>query len=121
MASLQKKANRGFHGYPIGTVVFHGPDNRRASKVSVGIVADESDEVVQLERWFSTESDVRSDPEIAHAIVEFLRLHGARSIVMVDRIMGCAHEEGIEYPVGQSCPMCPYWAGRDRFTHERIQ
>jgi hypothetical protein len=121
MASLQKKAKRGFHGYPIATIAFYGPDNRRASKVSVGIVADETDEVVHLERWVSTESDVRCDPEIGAAIARFLREHGARSVVMADRIMGCPHEEGTDYPDGHNCPECPYWAGRDRFTHERIQ
>jgi hypothetical protein len=38
----------------------------------------------------------------------------------LERIIGCPHEEGIDYPEGKSCPQCPYWAGRDRFTHERV-
>ena len=37
-----------------------------------------------------------------------------------DGLIGCPHEEGIDYPEGKSCPQCPYWAGRDRFTRERI-
>jgi hypothetical protein len=41
--------------------------------------------------------------------------------VVTDGIIGCPHEEGTDYPEGASCPQCPYWAGRDRFTHERIQ
>jgi hypothetical protein len=49
-----------------------------------------------------------------------LRDHQILSIVMADRIIGCPHEEGIDYPDGQTCPHCPFWAGRDRFTHERI-
>jgi hypothetical protein len=121
MVPLRKKAKRGFRGYPVATIAFYGPDDRHASKVAVGIVADESNEVVQMERWFSNESDVRSDPGIAQAIRVFIQLHGARSVVITDGIIGCVHEEGIDYPTGQSCPMCPYWAGRDRFTHERIQ
>jgi hypothetical protein len=40
---------------------------------------------------------------------------------MTDRIIGCPHEEGIDYPDGQKCPQCPYWASRDRFTHDVIQ
>jgi len=39
---------------------------------------------------------------------------------MVDRIIGCPHEEGIDYPLGRTCPRCPFWAGIDRFTHEPI-
>jgi hypothetical protein len=29
-------------------------------------------------------------------------------------MLGCPHEEGIDYPEGEACPECPYWAGRDR-------
>jgi hypothetical protein len=35
---------------------------------------------------------------------------------MTDKIIGCPHEEGIDYPDGEQCPVCPYWAGRDRWT-----
>jgi hypothetical protein len=34
---LQKKAKRGFKGYPIGTVAFYGPDNRFASKIAAAV------------------------------------------------------------------------------------
>ena len=46
----------------------------------------------------------------------FLKAHGVRSIGMFDRIIGCPHEEGIDYPDGQACPACPFWAGRDRWS-----
>jgi hypothetical protein len=26
------------------------------------------------------------------------------------------HEERIDYPEGEACPQCPFWAGRDRFA-----
>lgn len=35
---LEKKAKRGWHGYPVGTVAFYGADNVRASKVAVSVV-----------------------------------------------------------------------------------
>ncbi len=117
---LRKKAKRGFRGYPIATVAFYGPDDRRASKVAVGIVADESGEVVGLERWFAEEADARSDLDIGEAIEAFIRSRNVRSVVMGDRIIGCPHEEGIDYPEGQACSECPYWAGRDRFSGERV-
>lgn len=41
-------------------------------------------------------------------------------LIMADRILGCPHEEGIDYPDGESCPECPYRAGRDRFTGDRL-
>jgi hypothetical protein len=40
---------------------------------------------------------------------------------LTDRIIGCPHEEGKDYPAGDVCPQCPFWANRDRFTHELIQ
>jgi hypothetical protein len=40
---------------------------------------------------------------------------------MVDRIIGCPHEEGIDYPDGAECPECPFWKGRDRWTGELLE
>jgi hypothetical protein len=119
-SALRSKAKRGFRGYPVATLAFYGPDDSRASKVAVGIVADGSEDVVDLKCWFSQSGDVRSDPSMAAEIEEFLRRHGVRSVVMTDGLLGCPHEEGVDYPVGQSCPQCPYWAGRDRFSGDRV-
>ena len=119
--ALRSKAKRGFRGYPIATVAFYGPDGDRASKVAVGIVADESDQVVDLNRWFSESEDIRSDSTVALAIDEFIRGHGVRTVVITDQVIGCPHEEGGDYPHGKPCPRCPYWANRDRFSGERVQ
>ena len=37
----------------------------------------------------------------------------AKSDVMADRIIGCPHEEGVDYPDGSKCPKCPFCAIRD--------
>lgn len=113
---LHKKARRGFRGYPVATVAFYGPDDTRASKVAVGIITQEDAEPEALERWFSETGDVRKDPSIGRAILAFIEQHGALSVVMTDRIIGCPHEEGIDYPDGQVCPQCPFWAHRDRWA-----
>ena len=120
-SQLRKKAKRGFRGYPIATVAFYGPDADLATKVSVGIVADESGDVVDLRRWVSEDTDVRENPSVRVSIEESIQDNSVRSVVMTDRIIGCPHEEGIDYPQGHTCPTCPYWASRDRFTGERIQ
>jgi hypothetical protein len=116
---LRKKSRQGFQGYPLATVAYYGPDNAHASKVVAAVIPDEGGEPSHLERWFSDQQDVRNDSAINEAIIHFVRLHGAKSVVLPDGILGCPHEEGIDYPEGQSCPQCPYWAGRDRFTGER--
>ena len=115
---LMKKARRGFRGYPVATVAFYGPDNTRATKVAVGIVPGEGAEAEALKRWFAGEGDVRTDREIGREILEFIEQHSAKSVVMSDRIIGCPHEEGVDYPTGQRCPQCPLWSYRDRWTGE---
>ena len=120
-SALRKKVNRGFHGYPLATVAFYGPDGDTATKVAVGIVAKEGGEPIALERWVSDGPDVRYDPAVEAAVIEFIRIHEVRSVVMTDGLLGCPHEEGVDYPAGTSCPRCPYWTGRDRFTKERLQ
>jgi hypothetical protein len=117
---LRKKAKQGMRGYPIGTLAFYGPDNRRASKVAVSFIRAKGAEP-ELRRWFSEAGDVRTDPTIAVEIAEHLRRHGVHSVAMTDRIIGCPHEEGIDYPMGEACPQCPYWKGRDRWTGELEQ
>ena len=41
---LRKKAKRGLRGYPVATVALYGPDNTRATKLTVGIVLAEDAE-----------------------------------------------------------------------------
>ncbi len=120
-SALRKKANRGFRGYPLATMAFYGPDDQVASKVAVGVLPSEQAGVSVLERWFSDEGDVRVDPRVEAEVIDFIKGQGVKTVVIADAIMGCPHEEGIDYPHGASCPTCPYWAGRDRFTKVRIQ
>ena len=116
---LQKKAKRGFRGYPVATIGFYGPDDGTASKVAVGIVAGENEEAFALERWYSEDTDVRSSPEIGEAIREFIERHDVKTVAMTDRIIGCPHEEGVDYE-GTTCPKCLYWSNRDRWTGEVV-
>jgi hypothetical protein len=113
-----KKRGKGFCDYPVATVAFYGPDDTRAAKVAVGSVAHEGAGANAVERWFCKTTDVRTDPEVTEAIVRFIDQHGARSVAAVDRIIGCPHEEGIDYPDGGKCPQCPFWANRDRWSGE---
>jgi hypothetical protein len=119
-SQLAKRAKRGFRGYPVATIAFYGPTGERASKVAVGIVVREGAEPDIMERWQNEERDLRYDDEIGFAINAFLREHGVLTVMMADRIIGCPHEEGIDYPEGKPCPECPYWRGRDRWSGEVI-
>ena len=117
---LQKKAKKGFKGYPVGTVAFYGPDNRFASKVAVSVILGDDEDPAVIERLRSDTEDVRMSPGIGERVLAFFERHGVKSVAMTDRIIGCPHEEGVDYD-GPTCPLCPFWAGRDRFTHEMTQ
>jgi hypothetical protein len=104
----------------VATIAFYGPDVRCATKVAVGIVTREGAEPEFLERWFSEDVDLRSNEETIEQIRAFLSQHDVMSVAMVDRIIGCPHEEGVDYADGTSCPECPFWRGRDRFTGEVV-
>ena len=110
---LHKKARRRSRTYPLGTIAYYGRDDQRATKVVVGIL-DRQNNIIAMKKWFSDDEDVRQSPAIAQQIVDFLEQEHAERVVMPERIIGCPHEEGIDYPDGESCPHCPFWKGRDR-------
>ena len=111
---LRRQVDRGFQGYPIGTVAFYGPDNLVATKVAVGIVHRDGEGVREMGKWISEGSDVRYDEVIGDEVLAFLQKYAVRTVVTGPGILGCPHEEGIDYPDGTACPQCPYWAGRER-------
>src|SRR5687768_15172804 len=114
---LGKKTRRGFRGYPVATIAFYGPDNPMATKVAVALVLAAEQEPADLRRWLSDDRDVRTDPPIATEILTFLDAAGVKMVALADRILRCPHEEGIDYEE-PTCPQCPYWASRDRWTGE---
>jgi hypothetical protein len=114
--AITKKSRRGFRGYPIATVAFYGPDDKKATKVAVGIINQEDADPDPLERWRSDQNDLRLDEQVIKQVLEFIRRHKALTVVSADRIIGCPHEEALDYPDGTSCPECPFWEGRNRWT-----
>lgn len=118
---LRKKAKKGARSFPIGTVAFYGPDDRRASKLVAGVVAAPDREADPLRKWFSADGDLRGDHAALGEVAKFFKENGVHSVAMIDRIIGCPHEEGIDYPLGAKCPQCPFWADRDRWSHAGVQ
>ena len=115
---LRKKARKGLRGWPIATIAFYGPNLHQATKTAVGIVPSENAEVEELRAWIVDRGDVRGDSGIAREILEFIEEHQVRSIAISDGIIGCPHQQGIDYE-GEWCPVCEFWHGRDRFAGQR--
>ncbi len=116
---LQKKARRGFRGHPVGTLAFYGPDDRRASKAVAAIIEEEGGEPAQMQKWFDERDDLRHKATVVDEVAFFFQRFGVVSVAMTDRIIGCPHEEGIDYE-GPTCPECPFWAGRNRWTGDVV-
>lgn len=106
--------------YPLATIAAYGPDNQRATKLVVSVLERPEQDPSEMRTWTTQQVDVRHDLVIAADVAAFLQERHVQQSVAGDRIIGCPHEEGIDYPMGRACPRCPFWAGIDRFTHEPI-
>jgi hypothetical protein len=116
---LAKKARRGMRGYPLGTVAFYGPDDKRATKVAAGVRFSENADV-DVRTWFAETGDARTSPAIIAEVLAYFEENGVLSVAMIDGVFGCPHQEGIDYD-GEYCPVCTFWIGRDRFTGKRTR
>jgi hypothetical protein len=95
--------------YPIGTVALYGPDDRVTTKIVAAVIRRPGAEPV-LERWMGT--NIAQSSKVRRQIEEMFARHGVKSVAATDRNMGCPHEEGHDFPHGEDCPFCPYWAGK---------
>ncbi len=119
---LAKRSRRGFRGFPAATVAFYGPDDARASRVVVTIVPAKDAEPAHQASFTLEAGDAREDPFVGEKVMAFVEKHDALSVFVASEILGCPHEEGVDYPAGGACPSCPFWAERDRWaaTKERL-
>ena len=104
-----RRSKRGRGDYPVGTIAYYGLDDQVATKVVVGIL-DEQGRVLATRRWYEAEGDVRISRRITREIAAYLKQHKVVRTVGVDRILGCPHEEGLDFPRGQTCPVCTFWS-----------
>ena len=116
---IVKKAKKGMRGYPIATIAFYGPTNSMASKVVCSIFLHENSEPEPMKKWL-TDKDARKSEDVFNELNAFMDENKVMTVSMIDKILGCPHEEGIDYSEGESCPTCLYWKNRDRLTDEII-
>jgi hypothetical protein len=79
-------------------------------------VSAENADVTDLRCWFFDEADIRHNTDVVEEVLAFIDAAGTRSVVMTDRIIGCPHEEGIDYE-GPACPACPFCVGARSKCH----
>ncbi|MFN2152027.1 MAG: hypothetical protein ACK2T5_10555 [Anaerolineales bacterium] len=101
-----RKAIQNQKQYPFGTIAYYGPDDQNVTKIVAAVLPDEQTNPI-LKKW--TGEGVANDPETIAAIGAFFQEQQVQKVVMTEGIIGCPHEEGVDYPLGESCPECPYW------------
>jgi hypothetical protein len=87
---------------------------------SASLFIDAADEFLWMRDWKLDAGDVGNDPRIAEEMLDFITRHGVLSVAMTDRIIGCPHQEGIDYE-GEWCRSASSGKGRDRFTGDYVQ
>lgn len=103
----------------MATLIVYGPDNRTATKLVASVFDRPGQaEPVAVEKWLMQGGDIRQDPGMKEALQGFLKRHRVVKSLAHDVIFGCPHEEGIDYPEGEVCPHCLFWANLDRHTLE---
>jgi hypothetical protein len=92
--------------YPIGTLIYYGPDDQTVTKITAGIVLGE-DQTPLRRQWYG--DNVVTNPVVIAELGKFFQEHGVTKVVMTDKVAGCPHEPGMDYPADQDCPYCPFW------------
>jgi hypothetical protein len=105
----KKKRQQEQPRFPIGTVALYGPDDKTTTKIAAAVILHEGGEPI-LKRWVGT--NVTTNPKVQKEIQEFFQQYGVQSVAMSEGNMGCPHEEGEDFPLGEDCPFCPFWRGK---------
>ncbi|HMC89840.1 MAG TPA: SEC-C metal-binding domain-containing protein [Gemmataceae bacterium] len=95
--------------YPVGSVAFYGPDDKTTTKIAAGVILRDGAAPI-VKRWVAT--DVTTNPKVQQELMDFFHEYGVKQVAMSDGNMGCPHEEGQDFPQGEDCPFCPFWAGK---------
>jgi hypothetical protein len=90
-------------------VALYGPDDKTTTKIAAGVFLSPGAQVI-LRRWVSTR--VLQSPKVQREILAFFAEHGVKTVLGSKGNIGCPHEEGPDFPIGEDCPFCPFWKGK---------
>jgi hypothetical protein len=103
---LEEVKSRQEKQYPVGTLIYYGPDDETVTKITAGIVFGENEAPLR-KKWYG--DNVTTNPVVLAELGRFFQEHGVSRVVMTNKVAGCPHEPGVDYPTGQECPHCPFW------------
>lgn len=59
------------------------------------------------------------DPDVSKQIREMFEIYKVARVAAFRGIMGCPHEEEVDFPLGEDCPYCPFWRGKQGTVREK--
>ena len=92
--------------HPFGTIAYFGPDDQTITKIVIGVMIDKNTNPI-IKKWQG--KGIAENATVAAEIGEFFQEYAVQNIVMTEGIIGCPHEEGIDYPEGETCQECLFW------------
>jgi hypothetical protein len=110
---METKVKRVGVDFRTGTIAYYGPDDKTVTKIVVGITVGAGNNFIDTKKWSSESRDMKNDNQILKEISDYLNLSKVDSVARIERVMGCPHEVGIDYPEGMLCPACPFWANEE--------
>ena len=98
--------------YPLGTVAVYGPTDKQATKVVASVVPFANARPTAVKKWSVGAGDIRENATIQSELSLFLKENLVARAIVTEEVVGCPHEDGVDYPHGSTCPFCPFWATR---------
>jgi hypothetical protein len=108
-----ERAGTDSYTYPIGTLVYYGPDDQTVTKMVASVLPEEGADLIS-KRWYG--EGITQDLQVLAEVGQFFKSQQVQKVVMTGNIAGCPHEEGIDYPEGEDCPYCPFWRDKPADT-----
>jgi hypothetical protein len=110
MKGLERRAQKGFQGYPLGIIAFYGNTDKIATKAVIGIVKEAGQPPEHIKKWIIENGDLRKDVPSIKELFRYIEAHNVQSVALTPGIYYCPHEPGIDFPQGGTCPHCSFWS-----------
>ena len=110
MQGLERRAQKGFQGYPLGIIAFYGPTDKIASKAVIGIIMKAGSSPEHIKKWIFENGDLRKDVESIKELFRYIESYNVQSVALFPGIYYCPHEPGVDFPEGGACQKCSFWS-----------
>jgi hypothetical protein len=110
MQGLERRAQKGFRGYPLGIIAFYGIDDKIANKAVIGIITEAGGSPEHIKKWIFEDGDLRKDVTSIKELFRYIEAHNVQSVALTPGIYYCPHEPGVDFPHGDACQKCSFWS-----------